>query len=292
MIDKIQRGVYRTVCSAARWIDNLFGEDRAEDEYDPVWGRLLVGAHYDEQDGINQEVHFRAEFDLPKAERRLHAFIGRSNRKDEVSDRNTEVAALPEILSLPGDDEWLVGLGYHPRRSAGDHFDVDFGVDLETPLNPYVKARYRQRRALGDKSLFSIRHTAFWEEKDGFGVTVRSDVDHLWTEDLLLRWRTIGTFSQATEGVAWRSEVTVYHQLSSRRAIALQVGAFGETDKEVILEDLLVRPIFRQRIARDWLFLDLRPGVAWRRRTREEPRRPVAFITLGVELLYGKPNSS
>jgi hypothetical protein len=289
VIDQIQRGVYRTVCTTARWFDNLFGEEHPDDVHEPVWGRLLVGAHWDERDGLEDEIHFRAEFDLPKLESRMNAFVGRSNREDEVSDRNIATSALPEILSLPDDDEWLVGLGYHPLRSQNSRFDVDLGVDIESPLNPYVKARYQHRHTLGQHNLFNVRHTAFWEDKDGVGFTERIDVDHLLGEDSMVRWRTIGTYSETTDGIDWRSQVTLYYQLSNRRALAFEVGAFGETDHEVEAEDLFVRTIYRQRISRDWLFVDVRPGVAWRRRARDEPREAVPFVTFGVELLYGKP---
>jgi hypothetical protein len=290
VIDRIRRGVYRSVCVSANWFDDLFGNAREEQEHEPVWGRLLVGSHWDERDGVEEEIRFRAEVAFPNLERRLHAFIGRSDRGDVVSDRDNSGAEPPDILSLPDDDEWLVGMGYNPLRSDRASFDIDLGADLEFPLNTFIKTRYRHRHTYGEHTLLNVRHTLFWENDDGLGLTTRVELDRLLGRGSMRRLLTVATLSEATLGVDWLTELSHYFRLSDRRAFALQVGAFGETDHEVIVEDYFLRTIYRQRISRDWLFLDVRPGVAWRRESLAEERELVPILTIGIELLYGQPD--
>jgi len=45
--------------------------------------------------------------------------------------------------------------------------------------------------------------------------------------------------------------------------------------------------IFRQQFAREWLYLDIRPGFAFRREFRDEPREIVPFLSVGVEMVFG-----
>ncbi len=287
-VDRVQRGLYRAVCASSRWFDGLFGDTRFDEEYNRTHGRLMVGVNWDDHEGLSDEIRFHAEYELPQAERRLRAFIGREDRKDVVTDREQRTTRVSDFLSFDEDEEWLVGLGYSPLRSARSRFDVDLGMDFQFPMNPYLKLRYRHVFPRGEYTLWRFRQTVFWENEDGVGTTTRLDFEHLLRPNLLVRFRNVGVLSEATRGVDWYSELTFYQGFGDERAFGYRASARGETDLNVGVRDLALQVIYRERFLRDWLFLDIEPGVVWRRRELHDPRDVVPILVVGLEIAFGQ----
>ena len=286
-IDWLNRGLHRTACETALWFDHLFGDYRLDDELEATHGRAMFGAVWDEQDGFEDDLRFRARLHFPIMERRFNAFIGRDDREDVLEDaQRREAAPLPRMFD-PEDDEWLVGLGYRPISGGAGDLDFDLGINFKFPMEPWVRARYRHRTFLSESDLVRFRHTLFWEREDGWGLATRIDYEHAFAGGAMLRWRGAGKVSDLTRGTDWFTELSYYHRLGRRRALAHQVGANGETGAPVLVENWFVRFVYRQQILREWLFLEIGPGMAWRREEPGEPRESVPILRFGVEMLFG-----
>ena len=287
-LDWLNLGLHRTACETALWFDHLFGDYRLDEELEATHGRALVGVIWDEQYGFEEDLRFRARLHFPNMERRLNAFIGRDDREDLLEDAQRRGAtSLPSMFD-PADDEWLVGLGYRPL-SGGRNGDLDFdvGMNFDFPIEPFARARYKHRTFLSDTNLIRFRHSLFWEREDGWGLSTRIDYEHAFTNGSMMRWRGAGKLSDITEGTDWFTELSYYHRLGRRRALAHQVGANGETDAPILVENYFVRVIYRQQILREWFFLEIGPGMAWRRDVPGEPRDSVQILRFGMEMLFG-----
>lgn len=287
-IDRMRQAVAQRVCASAVWFDSFFGDERLYEETDAPYGRLGVRVPWDERDGFDLDVDFRAKVVLPQAERRLNAFLRRGNRDDFITDSDDTFQDLPEVFRDVADDEWLLGLGYNPARSESARLDFDAGIKLDWPPDPFVKARYRKRMFVTDKRLGRFRQTLFWELDEGLGTTTRFDLERLVRPRLLARWRTVTTLSQSTEGVDWQTGLTFYQYLGGERAMAYQLGIFGETDDDVPLQDYVVQLIYRQKAFRDWLFIELRTSVSWPREELDEVRETNYGLGVGFEMKFGR----
>ncbi len=286
-IDWLNRRLHRTACETALWFDHLFGDYRLDEELEATYGRALVGVVWDEHYGFEEDLSFRARLHFPNMERRLNAFIGRDDREDVLEDAQRRgTTSLPRMFD-PEDDEWLVGLGYRPISGRNGDLDFDLGVNLDFPVEPWVRARYKHRSFLSETDLVRFRHTLFWEREDGWGLATRIDYEHAFPSGSMLRWRGAGKISDITRGADWFTELSYYHRLGRRRALAHQVGANGETGAPVLVENYFVRFIYRQQILREWLFLEIGPGLAWRREEPGQPRDSVPILRFGVEMLFG-----
>ena len=262
-LDIVQRGIFRSVCSSARWFDGLFGGSRFDGEAAAPWGRLSVDTVYDELEGLEASVGFRAEVDLPTFDQRLKAFLGREDEEDFVSARNEDFEQLPELFREDVDRQWLFGLGYRPVRGGGglNRFDFRVGVKLRFPLEPFVQARLRRYWFLSDSRLVRFRNTAFWRNQRGFGDTVTVDVEQAVGPPLLLRWSGSATFAETTRGVDWGTSVTLYPGLGGLRAVSYTLYADGETDEAVPVERYGFRAVYRQQMLREWFFGQLIAGI-------------------------------
>lgn len=286
-VDRMQKGVFWTVCSTSRWFDSFYGEPSDYLDYRSTYGRLGVAVEYDEQDGsVDLDTRFKARFELPNLERRVDAFVGRVDEEDFVEGRNEDFGSLPPIFAET-DAEWLLGLGYNPARDAKSRFDIDGGVKLGFPMDPFLRARWRTNRPLGSKRLLRFSQTGFWRRSLGAGTTSGVDIERSLGPSLLARGSASGTMAEEIDGVDWRVAATIYQLLFEDSALAYQVEGRGETDHEIPVHDWSVGMIYRQRMWRDWFFLELRGRVHWPRDELTEERGAEAGFSVGFEILFG-----
>jgi hypothetical protein len=286
-VDRMRRGVFWTVCSTSRWFDGFYGDTNDYRDYRSSYGRLGIAVGYDEQRGSpDLDSRFKARFSFPNLERRIDAFVGRVDEQDFVEGRNEDFGALPRLFAET-DTEWLLGLGYSPARDAKSRFDVDGGVRLDFPMDPFLRARWRTHHPLGAERLVRFSQTGFWRRSLGTGTTSQLDVERSLGPSLLSRWRTVGTVAERIDGLDWRTSLTLYHLIFETSAFAYQVEGKGETDADIPLTDLSVGIVYRQRMWREWFFLELRGRVHWPKQEEHEERQAETGFAIGFEILFG-----
>lgn len=286
-IDRMHQAVYRSVCGSAFWFDSFFGEEDAYRQRDATFGRAGLAPHWSEQDGFELKGRLKAKINLPRLQKRFNAFFGNYDEKEFETDRSPTFGGLPQVFEQTTDQEWLVGLGYSPLRGKHRRIDIDAGVKLNFPLDPFVRLRSQRYHFFSEVSLLRFRQTLFWRGNLGFGTTSHLDLERVLGKSHHVRWSNIGTIAQGTEGVDWESRLTLYHYLGGSRAFAYELTLKGETDAPVAVESYGFETIYRQSAFRDWFFLELRGGLAWPRYVPEEVRQPSFGLGFGFELIFG-----
>ena len=288
LVDRMQVGLYRTVCVTARWFDSLFGERLPFAHQEDVYGRLRLGAEYTEFDGFDPKLRLRANIPLPNVSDRLNAFVGRVDEDTYIRDQETPASGAFAEGFQRRDAEWLLGLGYRPESRTGHDWDWSVGVRIRTPLNPYVKGKYAYIHPFGDRRLLRYRQTVFWENDDGLGTTTNLAYDHTVAGQHLLRVEGIGTYAEGTEGLDWWAGTTFYQQLQRQRAIAWLAFARGESQAPESLREYGVRVTYRRPLNRDYLFLELGPSVTWPREEPDQDRELSLGFGVIVEMQFGE----
>ncbi|MEL7060876.1 MAG: hypothetical protein AAGN46_12710 [Acidobacteriota bacterium] len=292
-IDRMQRGVYRSVCGSARWIDTFFGDDRSFRDQDRTFGRLGLRLLYDEVDEIKVRAKFKAKLSLPRLEDRWNAFVGRFDEEEFITEQPSEDSTfgLPSSFRETTDQDWLVGLGYSPHRSARNRFDFDAGIKLDFPSDPYVRGRYTAYLLPYESALIRFRQSVFWRREKSLGTSTLLDLEQTLGSRFHLRWRSVGTVAERdAEGVDWYSSVTLYQGLDERRAFAYTLGVDGETDAPTTIQDYGLRVLYRQQMHREWLFLELRGSLAFKREEEKNPdqdRERALGFGVGFEMRFG-----
>lgn len=287
-LDRLREGVYTGVCTSARWFDGLFGDARDHAEsYGQTHGRVGVGLAWDELDDLSFDGHLRANVQLPLLGSRFNAVIGRESDESYINDDFDGGNFLPGSFSDDRDARWYAGLNYNAIRGTNSRFDVSGGVQLQSPLNPYVKARYRYFLYPAEDLRLTARTTAFWENEDGFGVTLALDTDWSVSDTALLRWANTLRLSEVTQGVLWRSRLSWFQALSDVSALRYEVFVRGETDGiEPDRRELTVT--YRRSVWRTWLFIETYAGIFWN--DDEDPDRicdACAMAGVGFEMMFG-----
>src|SRR5690606_24668573 len=199
-IDSAQIGLHRAVWRTAMKVDALFGPVEDGFDYARTSGSIAPALLWDEYDNVRPKVRFRVDLPLPQLDQRWSAFIGRVSRDEFVTERERASGAFPRDFGDITDDQVLAGVKFRPLQNDG-RFELDGGVRVRSPLDPYVKGGYRYMRALSPNTRLHLRETLFWQNSDGVGITSRADVDRILLDRWLLRWTGSGTWSQKSAGV-------------------------------------------------------------------------------------------
>ena len=288
LLDETRRLLEETFCGANLWFDGLFGGEPDVKNARNVSGRVELSTLYTEFDGLHVKPRLRLRYNLPSLERRVNVFLGRDDRDQLVEDRQEGFAIRSAAFGLETEEQWLAGLGYSPPGRWGSKLDFRVGGKLKTAPEVFAQARYRHNLFQGIRNVWRLRETVFWENREGFGSTTSLDFDHVLSRNLLLRWGNVGTVSESTEGMTWRSASVAYYNLHRQRALALEVFLRGATQAEVKLSEYGTRAIYRQPVGKPYLFGDLIVGYTWPREQRDQPREGSTMVGLGLELLFGR----
>jgi hypothetical protein len=288
-LDKFRHGVERSVCVTAWRFDSLFGvlpEDQIV-ERRATHGRLRLGLKWDERDGFEEEVALRAQVHLPIAERRMRLIFGRDTDEAFIEGGSREFDGVT-FTEEDEDRNWLLGLGFEPIRGTRSRLSLGAGVRLRTPPDPYVQASYWYQTRVHENLLLRARQSVFWENEDGFGTATRVSLEQALGERRMLRWSNHLRISEATDGMRWNTNVTLYQALAEDRAIALRGAVRGETGRDVNPIEYNLRLIHRRSFLKEWLFLELQGGGGWLRQEKDEPREFVPEAAVIFEMAFGR----
>lgn len=286
-IDRMHRAIYRSVCGSAYWFDSFFGEDNSDREREATFGRIALIPEWSDHDGFTARGRFKVRINLPRFEKRVNAFFGNYKEDEFAPDRTDNFGSLPEVFRDATDREWLAGLGYSPVGNGRRRFDIDAGVKISSPLDPFVRLRMKRHRFVGEFTLVRIRQTLFWRGEKGAGTTGHVDVERMLGPSFHVRWRAEGTLAETVEGVDWESGLILYQYLGANRALAYELLVEGETDAAVPVKEYGLRAIYRQSIFREWLFTEVRSSLTWPKDELSEVRNESFGVGFGFEILFG-----
>jgi len=285
-LDGTQEWVYETTCRTAAWFDGFFGNRRYDERAGNTFGRIGLSGFWDERDGFDPSLRFRAKFALPALSDRASLMMGRGDEEELIEERTTKFDTIPGNFNRIDDDSFLVGLGVTGKKRTG--FKLSVGAKVRAPPEPYVKLRYRKHFALTESTMLSVRPIAYWKTDEKFGTTLHVDLDHLLSEHRLLRWANYGNVAQdEVEGLEWESSVFLFQALSNRRAMTYRALVIGETKAEETLNNYGFEVRYRQRVLREWLFLELITGITWPKYFAIEEREANIGIGAGFEMYFG-----
>jgi len=288
-LERARRNLTVTACASSAWLDGLFGDQIHYDEYRATYGTLTVGGLWTDYDGFDSRLRFRARLQLPQWDERVSAFVGRVDEDDYISDTESDFDALPTgHFGKLEDESLLLGLGYSDPERTGNDFDAGIGVRAGLPLDPYARLRYEIVRPFAERYVFSARETLFWQNTEGFGTTTRIDVDQIISDRFLLRWNTVGKYTEETLGLEWYTQLTLFQIIDQRTGLAWQAQVTGATDNEVALTRGALRLIMRRQINPGGLIVELRGGVAWPRFKLSEEREATPEIGVAIEMQFGQ----
>jgi len=287
-IDRYRDLFKSTVDSGANWVDGIAVPEGHEDEPENAYGRVSGNVYWQNREGFIFRGRFRIKVSLDSTSRRFNAMIGRGDPQDFIDDRYDTNSRFASFYRGSESDEFLAGVAYRPGIARSGSFSLGAGASFSSGINPYVSVNYRYRHVSKDgKFMAGVYQTFYYHTNDSFGSRTTIEPEYLISENWLIRNYSYVEFNDTILGTEWQSTFTLYQDLGRSRAIAYEVGAYGESGRDISLINYGVTVTYRQRMFRDWLFGEVTIGVAYPREFPDWERRGDPMIGFGVEFFFG-----
>ena len=268
-------------------LDQWLGSTEGPDAYQKVAGSIAPAVLWDRHYGFTTPVRFNIYLPLPRLDERLHAFVGRFDPNEYVTESQEPSGPFRRQYGPITQDQTLFGLVFQQSVRQGGYFAAGAGMRLSLPLDPYLKGSYVYVLGTSEAGLLALRETAFWERSQRLGVTSRTDLERIYDLHWLVRWTGSVTLSQVSQGLLGWSAIDLVRGFSTRRAVALELELDGQTDAPVPLHSYGMKLAYRQSVVRKWLIMELRTSVSWPKDEPQQERRLSPGVGLGFEMLIG-----
>lgn len=206
----------------------------------------------------------RAELRIASLDRRLQALrLTISGGTTDALDRLVPSdAPSPDAAGQPA-----AGLKLFLLDRLLTQSDVQAGLLFTLPVGWYTRLVVRHVEPVDGWFVARFALSTFWQTPTGFGTRQDADLERQLARWLLLRLANSGTVTERSRGWEWSSELALLAAVGQRTALFLGAGALGATDAGAVVETYRVHGRVRRDVLRRWLFLEVEPGVEWRRPT-------------------------
>ncbi|MDA8752688.1 hypothetical protein N9M39_00845 [Halieaceae bacterium] len=255
------------------WMDGFFGDSEYILEQPESQLRLEFVDKHETDRGNDFKVRLRGKLQLPQISERLDiVFNGEESELDSEEDRESS-----------GDGGLQLQLG-DIREDKRSRFDLTMGFS-SSHLRPGVK--YRNQGSFDDRHSYRFLQRLQYEHGENFYSISQLDLNRSIDEDSILRWGNKIIYGEKTEGVEWRTGLTLRQRLypESTRPVAINyfAGVNGVTREKEYVKNYRLGFRWRRQVYRDYLFMEIEPSYNYIRREYEDKRNSVLGIILRLE---------
>ncbi len=291
----LSRKVLRLNVRVNRFIENRFprsGErrpspgalDAIDHDYDLTGSHVRVSPHvvFTEGGGHDFGIDYSLRLRLVKLSDRLDFFADRYDTDRETLD--TSFVDRSRRESEPTRTEpALAGLTYSLLHEVARQVSLSGGLRFQPEPAPRLRLRARQRIPLGPWRA-SLEQSVLWDLSDGFGERTQVDFERAAGSSARLRLSSSLVWSELSRGLEWGQLAACHVHLGGPRHLAFRAGALGYTHPVTVVDQYLLRLPYRQRVFRDWLFLEIEPGVDF---FRDDRYRATLLTSVRLDILFG-----
>lgn len=247
---------------------------------------------------------FRAKLHLPGLQQRLHSWqqnlhlLLETNPDKNLPGTGAGVTTSQDRTSLFKEvatpDSYGAALRLENTGDSPWHLSADAGLKLvgasdvmklnHTGLDPFVRARSSFIKPMGVAQL-SLAESAFWYNTIGAGENTQLDASCNINKRLLFRATSSATWLHDKQNFDLRQDFSFFHTLDERHSLLYQLSAIGATRPQTDVSEYVALLLYRQRLRRDWVFLELSPQLNYQKVNNYQPN---AQFIIRLEILFSK----
>lgn len=276
---------YHEVASSkvAAWAGNidsyLSGEERglSEDSY----ARLRLGSTFKENDEYSGFFDFKARLKLPNTQDRLRLIIesdGDTLTKDNLSGEASENTG---IVDSALNSNVSAALRYAKEEW---HADLDAGILLAFPLDPFVRLRLRQGEPK-EGWYWHQGQEAFAYYSQGIGARYELKLGHSVSQHHDIGVSFASTWLDQENTIYLRENLYLYHQLNEKSAFTYQLSFLQEGKSSIKAESYLFFIDYQRKLFKNWLVGHVKPQSLHEAENRFRSELSIAF---SLEILLGQ----
>ncbi|RLQ22308.1 hypothetical protein DWB85_08485 [Seongchinamella sediminis] len=258
-VDTSHTAVADQAQAMVEWMDNFFGDPAYDLEKAESYLRLELENDWEQDEGSDLGLRLRGKVQLPKISQRVDLLF--SDEDDDIDDNEER------------EDSDNISLQYNVREGTRSRFDATMGFSSGN-LKPGV--RYRNEGDLDFGRRYRFIQRLQYEDGEKFFTIGQADLYQSFNTRDVLRWSNRVKWGETTEGVEWRTRLSLFQRFNpdSERPLALNhfVSVRGETRPTSFIKNYRLGTIWRRQVYRDFLFLEVEPAMNYRRRDYQDTR--------------------
>ena len=263
-------------------IDRFFGDDRnyLEANKSVIQIDLTKVSGYGGRH--NPVFSGRAKLDMPSAEKRMHLLFESDPEKNITGETPQGQPVVQNKVETP--EKLAVGAGYVREKETRWYFSTDAGVQIHTPVEPFVRARGSYSFPL-EQWRMKVAETLFWFSTIGTGETTQLDIEHILSKPVLFRAASIATWLRDKQNFDLNQSFSIYHTLNDRSALLYQASAIGVSNPQVQVTEYVLSMVYRYRLRQKWIYLELSPQLHF---PKADNFKSNPALSMRLEILFDK----
>ncbi len=257
-VDVLHGGISRTILSTATWLDSFFGDRRYLSEQNQSYVRFRYNAFFEKGSPSVLKPAFTVRLVLPQLREKTHIFI-EGMPKEEKPFSATQTNSPTEQVTTTEERNVTTAVGYKVRESAEQSFFLVGGAKFHARSIAFtVGPRYRLQFILDSWTLRFVEDLS-WRTDLGWLSRSTFDIERPLPHELFFRATTDVIETERVPGFSYAQSFVIRQPITPVRAVEYEwVNIFQTRPVSELLEvDLRIR--YRQRIWRDWLYLEVTP---------------------------------
>ncbi len=268
--DESYRKMNNSLQSSADWLDNIFLDERSDEE--SARTRLIVRFDNEliEGEGVTNDVALRGKIVLPNLNRRIRLiFEGDPDSSDPTG--------------LQQDENSSSAIRFLLRENLRNRLNFDIGGrgGLNNP-RLFTRLQYRYQQDFGETNI-RFRPTIVWDTDREWEGYLQFDFEQRFKEQYFLRMSTIPRIRDIEPGWELEQNFTLYKDLGNDRYVALEWMNDLKSEPDFRVDGSYLRLRFRREVWKKRLFMELGPGI---RVLDDNDLRPQLDAYLRFELLF------
>ncbi|MEO8331649.1 MAG: hypothetical protein ABI479_04395 [Gallionella sp.] len=266
--------------SFAADIDRFFGDNRNYQESNKSVLQIDLSRVAGYGGGRNFVLSGRAKLHLPTTEQRLHLLLETDPEKNVTGESTQGQPVVFNQVVAPG--KVSLAARYQKAEETRWHFSTDAGIQIRSPLQPFARARGSYSIPM-EQWRMKVAESVFWFNTIGAGESTQLDLEHPFSEPVLFRASSNATWLHDKQNFDLRQDLSIYHTLNERSALLYQASAIGVSRPQGQVTDYVALMLYRYRLHRDWVFLELSPQLHF---PKERNYRSSPMFSMRLEMLF------
>ncbi len=201
----------------------------------------------------------KANVRLPIAEQKLHLIL--ETDPDKNATINPNQSQSPPLKQPSTPQSYAAALRIDRIEAERWHLSADGGLKLQgVHSSPFARTRALLAVPV-DLWQARFEETAFWYNTTGIGENTQLDLDRPISGTVLFRATTVAAWLKSTHYFDLRQDLSVFHKLDDRTTLLYQLSAVGVNSPHTQVNDYVLLALWRYRIHRNWMFLELSPQL-------------------------------
>ncbi len=256
-------------------LDRLFGDDRLVEDNRRSSLLLGIGLRYAGDDGVSLVSDVRLRMVMPRLKERLQIVL---DDIVEVDTPNNEQSIINAVRETRPD----AALRYIFSENEKIRLSGDIGIRTGSPHQMFGRGRWRLILPIGCWEA-RLSETVYWLTDDGWRLTTDFNLTRP-VGDWYFHSASRMTREEIRSGLTFGQTFSLTYELSKRRAYRLYTSATWPETPHTREANYSVGAVYRQRIHRDWLFMELTSALEFPQTDDYKPN-PIAGIKM--EILFG-----